>query len=266
MTTILVAPLMTCSARLPVYTLLIAAFIPARTVGGLFNLQGIVLFVLYVAGIVSALGVAWVIKRLRRDKSEHALLMELPSYRLPHPRDIAIGLYERGMIFLKRVGGIILALTVLLWFLSSFPAPPPGATDPAIDYSLAGRIGHGLQVVFAPLGFNWQICIALIPGLAAREVAVSSLATVYALSGSEEGLQAIVSAQWSLATALSLLVWYVYAPMCISTLATIRRETNSWRQVWITAGYLFGLAYLASLLTYQIARAWACRCMPSRKR
>jgi ferrous iron transport protein B len=257
MTTILVAPLMTCSARLPVYTLLIAAFIPARTVGGLFNLQGIVLFVLYVAGIVSALGVAWVIKRLRRDKSEHALLMELPSYRLPHPRDIAIGLYERGMIFLKRVGGIILALTVLLWFLSSFPAPPPGATDPAIDYSLAGRIGHGLQVVFAPLGFNWQICIALIPGLAAREVAVSSLATVYALSGSEEGLQAIVSAQWSLATALSLLVWYVYAPMCISTLATIRRETNSWRQVWITAGYLFGLAYLASLLTYQIARAWA---------
>jgi len=257
MTTILVAPLMTCSARLPVYTLLIAAFIPARTVAGVFNLQGIVLFTLYVAGIVSALAVAWIIKRLHRDKSEHALLMELPSYRMPHPRDIAIGLYERGMIFLKRVGGIILSLTVLLWFLSSFPAPPVGATEPAIDYSLAGRLGHALQYVFSPLGFNWQICIALIPGLAAREVAVSSLATVYALSGSEEGLQAIVSAQWSLATALSLLVWYVYAPMCISTLATIRRETNSWRQVWITAGYLFGLAYLASLLTYQIARALA---------
>jgi len=257
MTTILVAPLMTCSARLPVYTLLIAAFIPARTVGGLFNLQGIVLFTLYVAGIVSALGVAWIIKRLHRDKSEHALLMELPSYRMPHPRDIAIGLYERGMIFLKRVGGIILSLTVLLWFLSSFPAPPAGATEPAIDYSLAGQLGHALQYVFAPLGFNWQICIALIPGLAAREVAVSSLATVYALSGSGDGLQAIVSAQWSLATALSLLVWYVYAPMCLSTLATIRRETNSWRQVWITAGYLFGLAYLASLLTYQIARALA---------
>ncbi|MGH8172382.1 MAG: ferrous iron transport protein B [Rhodanobacteraceae bacterium] len=257
MTTILIAPLMTCSARLPVYTLLIAAFIPARSVGGIFNLQGIVLFVLYVAGIVSALGVAWVIKRLRRDKSEHALLMELPSYRLPHPRDIAIGLYERGMIFLRRVGGIILALTVILWFLSSFPAPPPGATEPAIDYSLAGRIGHGLHYLFAPLGFNWQICIALVPGLAAREVAVSSLATVYALSGNEDGLQAIVSAQWSLATALSLLVWYVYAPMCLSTLATIRRETNSWRQVWITGGYLFGLAYVASLLTYQIARAWS---------
>jgi len=257
MATILVAPLMTCSARLPVYTLLIAAFIPARTVAGVFNLQGIVLFTLYVAGIVSALAVAWVIKRLHRDKSEHALLMELPSYRMPHPRDIAIGLYERAMIFLKRVGGIILALTVLLWFLSSFPAPPPGATEPAINYSLAGRMGHVLQYVFTPLGFNWQISIALIPGLAAREVAVSSLATVYALSGNENGLPAIVAAQWSLATALSLLVWYVYAPMCISTLATIRRETNSWRQVWITAGYLFGLAYDASLLTYQIAGAFA---------
>jgi ferrous iron transport protein B len=254
MTTILVAPLMTCSARLPVYTLLIGAFIPARTVGGLFNLQGIVLFTLYCAGIVSALVVAWVAKRMNKDKSEHALLMELPSYRLPHPRNIAIGLWERMMIFLKRVGGIILALTVLLWFLSSFPAPPPGATEPAIDYSLAGRIGHLLQYVFTPLGFNWQICIALVPGLAAREVAVSSLATVYALSGNEDSLPAIVAAQWSLGTALSLLVWYVYAPMCISTLATIRRETNSWRQVWITAGYLFGLAYLASLLTYQIAR------------
>jgi ferrous iron transport protein B len=254
LTTILIAPLMTCSARLPVYTLLIAAFIPQRTVAGVFNLQGIVLFTLYVAGIVSAMAVAWVIKRLRRDRSEHALMMELPSYRWPHARDIAIGLWERAMIFLKRVGGIILALTVLLWFLSSFPAPPEGATEPAIQYSLAGRIGRLLEVVFAPLGFNWQICIALVPGLAAREVAVASLATVYALSGNEDGLSAIVATQWSLATALSLLAWYVFAPMCLSTLATVRRETNSWRQVWIMAGYLFALAYLASLLTYQIAR------------
>lgn len=254
LTTILIAPLMTCSARLPVYTLLIAAFIPQRTVAGVFNLQGIVLFTLYVAGIVSAMAVAWVIKRLRRDRSEHALMMELPSYRWPHARDIAIGLWERAMIFLKRVGGIILALTVLLWFLSSFPVPPEGATEPAIQYSLAGRIGRLLEVVFAPLGFNWQICIALVPGLAAREVAVASLATVYALSGNEDGLSAIVATQWSLATALSLLAWYVFAPMCLSTLATVRRETNSWRQVWIMAGYLFALAYLASLLTYQIAR------------
>jgi ferrous iron transport protein B len=254
LTTILIAPLMTCSARLPVYALLIAAFIPDRTIAGIFNLQGIVLFTLYVAGIVSALAVAWVVKLLRKDKSEHALLMELPSYRLPHPRDIAIGLWERASIFLKRVGGIILSLTIILWFLSIFPGAPEGATEPAINYSLAGILGHWLHVVFAPLGFNWQICIALVPGLAAREVAVSSLATVYALSGNEQGLQAVVASQWSLATALSLLAWYVFAPMCLSTLATVRRETNSWRQVWIMAGYLFGLAYLASLLTYQIAR------------
>jgi ferrous iron transport protein B len=253
--TILVAPLMTCSARLPVYTLLIAAFIPRRTVAGVFNLQGLVLFALYAAGIASALVVAWVIKRLRRDRSEHALLLELPSYRMPHPRDIALGLYERGMIFLRRVGGIILALTILLWFLSSFPGAPAGATEPPIYYSLAGIIGRALHVIFAPLGFNWQICIALVPGLAAREVAVASLATVYALGGSENGLQAVVAAQWSLATALSLLAWYVFAPMCISTLATVKRETGSWRNVAVLAGYLFGLAYLASLATYQIARA-----------
>ena len=256
LTTILIAPLMTCSARLPVYALLIAAFIPQRTVLGVFNLQGVVLFTLYVAGIVSALLVAWVIKRLRRDQSEHALMMELPSYRMPHPRDIAIGLYERGMIFVKRVGGIILALTVLLWFLSSFPAPPAGASEPAIHYSLAGMIGRALHTIFSPLGFNWQICIALVPGLAAREVAVSSLATVYALAGNEDGLQAVVASQWSLATALSLLAWYVFAPMCISTLATVKRETGSMRNVIVLAGYLFGLAYLASLATYQIAKAF----------
>jgi ferrous iron transport protein B len=185
--TILVAPLMTCSARLPVYTLLIGAFVPRQDVAGVFNLQGLVLFALYVAGIASALFVATIAKRWGRDRSEHALLMELPSYRLPHPRDLLIGLWERAAIFLRRVTTIILALTVLLWFLSSFPAPPDGATGPAIDYSLAGRIGHFMHLLFAPIGFNWQICIALVPGLAAREVAVSSLATVYALSGHEEG-------------------------------------------------------------------------------
>ncbi|NII54900.1 ferrous iron transporter B [Luteibacter sp. SG786] len=259
LTTILVAPLMTCSARLPVYTLLIAAFIPSRSVWGLFNLQGIVLFTLYFAGIFSALGVAFVMKRLRKDKSEHALIMELPSYRLPNVRDIALGLWERAMIFLKRVGGIILALTVLLWFLSSFPGPPPGATQPAIDYSIAGRLGRMLEYVFSPIGFNWQICVALVPGLAAREVAVAALGTVYAMSGSDDALASqlgpVIAQQWTLATALSLLAWYVFAPQCMSTLAVIRRETNSWRNVAVAAGYLFGLAYLASLATYQIARA-----------
>ncbi|MBU8976111.1 ferrous iron transport protein B [Lysobacter sp. MMG2] len=257
--TIMVAPLMTCSARLPVYTLLIAAFIPSQKVGW-FNLQGLVLFGLYVAGIVSALAVSWIMKKWRRDKSEHPLMLELPSYRIPHPRDLLIGLWERAWIFLRRVGGIILALTILLWFLLSFPAAPVGATGPAIDYSFAGRIGHAMTAVFAPLGFNWQICIALIPGLAAREVAVSSLATVYALSAVDDdaaakALEPIISTGWSLATALSLLVWFIYAPQCISTLATIKRETNSWKQVAISAGYLFGLAYLASLVTYQVAVA-----------
>lgn len=258
--TIMVAPLMTCSARLPVYALLIGAFIPHRQVWGMFNLQGLVLFALYMAGILSALAVSWVMKKWRRDKSEHALMLELPSYRLPHPRDLLIGLYERAMIFLKRVGGIILALTVLLWFLLSFPAAPADAVGPAIDYSFAGRIGHAMTAIFAPLGFNWQICIALIPGMAAREVVVSSLATVYALSASNDdaaaqALSPLISDGWSLATALSLLVWFIYAPQCLSTLATIRRETNSWKQVAISAGYLFALAYLASLITYQVAVA-----------
>ena len=258
--TILVAPLMTCSARLPVYALLIGAFIPQKTVWAIFNQQGLVLFGLYAAGILSALVVSWVMKKWRRDKSEHALLLELPSYRIPHPRDLLIGLWERAMIFLKRVGGIILALTILLWFLLNFPAPPEGAIGPAIDYSFAGRIGHAMAAFFAPLGFNWQICIALIPGLAAREVAVSSLATIYALSAADDdaaiqALTPVISDGWSLATALSLLVWFIYAPMCISTLATIKRETNSWKQMGFAAFYLFALAYLASLVTYQVASA-----------
>ena len=252
--TIIVAPLMTCSARLPVYALLIGAFIPHQKVG-LFNLQGLVLFALYAAGIVSALAVAWVMKKWRRDKNEHALLLELPSYRLPHPRDLALGPWERAAIFLKRVGGIILALTVLLWVLLYFPN---GGGD--VTQSFAGQIGRAMTAVFSPIGFNWQICIALIPGLAAREVAVSSLATVYALSAADDAAAAqaltpLITHDWSLATALSLLVWYIYAPQCISTLATIKRETQSWKQVGMSAGYLFGLAYLASLITYQVAVA-----------
>ncbi|MGG6317012.1 ferrous iron transporter B [Stenotrophomonas geniculata] len=258
--TILVAPLMTCSARLPVYALLIGAFIPQKTVWGVFNQQGLVLFGLYAAGILSALAMSWIMKKWRRDKSEHPLMLELPSYRLPHVRDLAVGLYERGMIFLKRVGGIILALTILLWVLLSFPAAPVGATMPAIDYSYAGQIGHAMAVFFAPLGFNWQICIALIPGLAAREVAVSSLATVYALSAADDdaasqALTPLISDGWSLATALSLLVWYIYAPMCISTLATIKRETNSWKTMAFSAFYLFAAAYVAALITYQVTKA-----------
>ena len=258
--TILVAPLMTCSARLPVYALLIGAFIPSREVWGGINLQGLVLFALYMAGIFSALAVSWVMKKWRRDRGEHPLMLELPSYRLPNPRDVLIGLWERALIFLKRVGGIIFALTVLLWVLLTFPAAPVDATMPAIDYSFAGRIGHAMTAVFAPLGFNWQICIALIPGLAAREVAVSSLATVYALSAVDDeaaaqALTPLITNGWSLATGLSLLVWFIYAPQCLATWAAIKRETGSWKTMAMAAGYLFVLAYLASFVTYRVAVA-----------
>ncbi|MFH7765547.1 ferrous iron transporter B [Acinetobacter sp. BSP-28] len=262
LTTIFVAPLMTCSARLPVYALLIAAFIPEKMVWGIFNLQGLVLFALYMAGIVSALIVATVLKFFQKDKSQHMLLMELPSYRFPDVKSVWIGLLDRAKIFLKRVGGIIFALSILLWFLCTFPQAPEGATAPAIDYSFAGMLGHVMQPIFAPLGFNWQICIALIPAMAAREVVVAALGTVYALSAVDEdamsqGLASIIGGTgelgWSLATGLSLLVWFIYAPHCLATLATVRRETGSWKTVSFMTIYLFGLAYLMSFLTYQIA-------------
>lgn len=264
-TTIMVAPLMTCSARLPVYALLIAAFIPNQMVWGIFNLQGLVLFGLYMSGIVSALCVSIVMKFLQKDKSQHALLLELPSYRIPDLKSVGIGLLDRAKIFLKRVGGIIFALSILLWFLCTFPQAPDGATQPAIDYSFAGMLGHLIQPIFAPIGFNWQICIALIPAMAAREVVVAALGTVYALSGADDdavaqGLSHLISMDgtgWSLATGLSLLVWFIYAPHCLATLATVRRETGSWKHVAVMTTYLFGLAYLMSFFTYQIAsRIW----------
>ncbi len=255
--TIMIAPLMTCSARLPVYALLIGAFIPRRQVWGGIELQGLVLFCLYVAGIVGALGVAWVLKRFTARRQVRTLMMELPTYHWPTLRNLAIGLWQRITIFVRRVGGIILALTVLLWFLASFPAPPAGATGPAIEYSLAGVLGSALAVVFEPIGFNWQISISLVPGLAAREVAVGALGTVYALSATGEdtagALTPLIAQGWSLATALSLLAWYVFAPQCLSTLATMKRETGGWRMPLLAAGYLFALAYLASFITYRTA-------------
>ena len=257
LTTILIAPLMTCSARLPVYGLLIGAFIPEHTLFGFLSFRGLILFAMYIIGIGGGLLVSFVMMLFRRDKSEHPLMMELPSYRLPSARNLAIGLWERAKIFMQRITGTIFAANTILWVMTSFPGKPAGATGPAIDYSLAGMVGHALQPVFAPIGFNWQICVALIPGLTAREVAVSALGTVYSVAGTDDAattqLSHVVASQWSLATALSLLAWYVFAPQCMSTLMVIRRETNSWKMVGITAGYLFGLAYLASLVTYQIA-------------
>jgi ferrous iron transport protein B len=260
LTTIMIAPLMTCSARLPVYALLIGALIPARSVGP-FNLQGLVMFVLYVAGIVSALLVAFVMKHFAGVRQYSPLMLELPDYQWPHAGNLLLGLWERVKIFLSRVGGIILALMIVLWFLSSYPAPPDGATGPPIQYSFAGRLGAMLEYLFAPIGFNWQISIALVPGLAAREVAVSALGTVYAMSAAGDDvagqLEPVIAATWSLATACSLLAWYVFAPQCLSTLAVVKRETNSWRYPVIMAAYLFVLAYVASFITYRVVGALA---------
>jgi ferrous iron transport protein B len=256
--TILIAPMMTCSARLPVYALLISAFIPERKLWAGLDLQGLVLFLLYVAGIVGAMAVAWILKHFTSEKFQlNALMMELPSYHLPRLGNLAIGLWQRAEIFLRRVGGIILIMTVCLWALSSFPLPPESATGSPIQYSIAGMMGKALAVVFEPIGFNWQISIALVPGMAAREVVVSSLATVYALSSSgvdaANALLPLISKGWSLATALSLLAWFVFAPQCLSTIAAVKRETGGWKIPVIMLTYLFGLAYLAAFITYRVA-------------
>jgi ferrous iron transport protein B len=257
--TIMIAPLMTCSARLPVYALIIGAFIPRRTIWGGLELQGVVLFALYVIGVASAMAVAFVLKRSGKGGGFQALMLELPAYHWPNLRNLGIGLWQRVEIFMSRVGTIILALMVILWALSSFPAPPPGATGPAIQYSIAGHLGAWLAVIFKPIGFNWQISIALVPGLAAREVAVGALGTVYALSATGDdvssALTPLITQSWSLPTALSLLAWYVFAPQCLSTLATVKRETNSWRYPIIMATYLFAMAYVGSWITFRIATA-----------
>jgi ferrous iron transport protein B len=257
--TIMIAPLMTCSARLPVYALVIAAFIPNRQLGIGINLQGLVLFILYAAGIVSAMAVAWFFKRSIGAKGQHPLMMELPAYHWPHLQNLVLGLWERAKIFLMRVGTIILTLMILVWFLSSFPGAPEGATHPPIYYSVAGMLGRALAVIFEPIGFGWQICIALVPGMAAREVAVGALGTVYALSAAGDdvagSLAPLIAASWTLPTALSLLAWYVFAPQCLSTLSVVRRETGSSRYAFLMAGYMFALAYAASFITYHVARA-----------
>ena len=257
--TIMIAPLMTCSARLPVYALLIAAFIPNQLIYGWLSLQGLVLFGLYMSGIVSALLVSVFLKLVRKDKTESIFIFELPTYRIPDIRNIALGLYDRATIFLKRVGGIIVALSILLWVLVTFPQPPDNATMPAINYSLAGQLGHLIHPIFAPIGFTWEICIALIPAMAAREVVIAALGVIYAMSGDEDTVTQSLLSQisgpdgWGLATGLSLLVWFIFAPHCLATLATIRRETGSWKQPVVMATYLFALAYIFSFITYQVA-------------
>jgi ferrous iron transport protein B len=258
--TILIAPLMTCSARLPIYTLLVGAFIPAKTVWGFANLQGLVMFALFAAGIFSGLIMAFVFKFFFFKGDRQPLILELPSYKAPNLYNVILELIKPAKSFLKRAGTIILAVMIIIWFLSSFPLPPANATLPAIDYSIAGQVGKWLEPIFKPIGFSWQIVVALIPGMAAREVAVSVLATIFALSGSDDSvrqsLATILQHQWSIATALSLITWYVFAPQCISTLAVAKRETNSWKWPVIMFVYQMILAYAASFVVYRITLAF----------
>ncbi|WP_425987416.1 ferrous iron transporter B [Brevundimonas sp. TWP2-3-2] len=258
LTTIMVAPLMTCSARIPVYTLIIGAFIPQQTVWGFANLQGLVMFGLYAAGIVSALLVSFVIRKVFWRGAVEPFMMELPAYKAPDAKSVLLNLWIRARIFMERAARIILPLMILVWAASTFPYPPEGATQPAIDYSFAGMIGHALEPIFAPIGFNWQMVVALVPGMAAREVAVAALGTVYAIADVESAgslLGATLAAQWSLATGLSFLAWYVFAPQCVATLGVVKRELNSWKWMWVMVVYMFALAYLASFTTYRIAVA-----------
>jgi ferrous iron transport protein B len=258
LTTILVAPLMTCSARIPVYTLIIAAFIPNHNIWGFVSLQGLVMFGLYATGIVSALSVGFIIRKVFWRGSAEPFMMELPAYKLPEIKSVAMGVLTRAKIFLKRAGTVILSMMIVIWFLSSVPGPPAHFTGPAIDYSFAGMIGHFLEPALRPIGFNWQIAVALIPGMAAREVAVAALGTVYAVQGGEAALGSlggVLHSHWSLATALALLAWYVFAPQCAATLGVIKRETNSWRWPAITFAYMLALAYAAAFITYNIAHA-----------
>ncbi|MNH49687.1 Ferrous iron transport protein B [compost metagenome] len=258
LTTILIAPLMTCSARIPVYVLIIAAFIPNETVWGFVSLQGLVMFGLYAAGIISALLVSVVIRKVFWRGAVEPFMMELPAYKMPDIKSVLFNLWLRAKIFMRRAGKIILPLMIIVWALSTFPYPPEGATGPAIDYSFAGMIGKALEPIFAPIGFSWQMVVALVPGMAAREVAVAVLGTVYAVAGAEENvgaLASVLSADWSLATGLAFLAWYVFAPQCLPTIGVVRRETGSMKWTLIMVGYMFGLAYLGAFIVYHTAVA-----------
>jgi ferrous iron transport protein B len=259
--TILIAPLMTCSARLPVYTVIIGAFIPSTTVGPGIGLQGLVLFGLYIAGILGAMLAASVIQRFVTQSRTSSFLIEMPRYQWPRLRDIALNLWQRAWVFLRRAGTIIFAATIILWALLSFPKAPAGSGISQVEYSVAGRIADGLEPIVRPIGFNHDIALALIPAMAAREVAVSALATVYAIDAADEDVAASslgpkLAADWSLATALAFLAWFVFAPQCISTIAVTRRETNGWKWPIFMVAYLFALAYAAAGITYWTARSF----------
>jgi ferrous iron transport protein B len=270
--TILVSPLMTCSARLPVYALLIGAFVPATTVAGFLGLQGLVLLGLYVLGASAALVVASVLSRTVGRGDVLPFYLELPPYRVPPLRLLASQVWGAARAFLRRAGTIILAVSIVLWVLLSFPrtpapegTPPAEAARTALEHSAAGRIGRALEPLIAPLGFDWKIGVGLVASLAAREVIVATLAQIYAASDEPSGsLRDAIRADldtrtgepvFTPATVASLLVFFVFALQCTSTLATIWRETNSWRWPAFAFGYLLALAYGASFLTHRVVGA-----------
>jgi ferrous iron transport protein B len=253
LTTILIAPLMTCSARLPVYAVIIAAVIPQTSIGPGIGLQGLVLFALYIAGIVGAMVVALVLRRTVAQGAASGFIMEMPRYQLPRIKDLAIGLWQRAWVFLRRAGTIIFVVTIALWLMLSFPKAEPGESQ--MDASVAGMVADGLHPILEPIGFNREMSLALVPAMAAREVAVSALATTYAVDAADEevaadGVTDKIAALWSLPTALAFLAWFVFAPQCISTIAVARRETNGWKWPAFMVVYLFALAYVFAGLTY----------------
>jgi len=257
LTTILIAPLMTCSARWPVYTLIIGAMIPNTQLAPFVQLQGVVMFALLVIGIAGAYVAALILRRTVTKGASSGFMMEMPKYQMPRLRDVALGLWQRAIIFLKRAGTIIAATTVVLWLLLSFPKPPVGSGISPVDYSIGGRIGHGIEYVVKPIGFNRDIALALLPAMAAREVAVSAIGTVYAIDDKDGGgtdrITTQIRGRWTLPTALAFLMWFVFAPQCISTIAVTRRETNGWKWPLFMVGYLFAAAYIMAGITYWLA-------------
>jgi len=270
--TILVAPLMTCSARLPVYALLIGAFVPATAVFGPLRLQGLVLLALYLLGACAALGVAALLGRTLMRGDALPFYMELPPYRLPTAKLVASQVWGSARAFLRRAGTVILTVSVVLWCLLTFPRvpAPPGATPAeasrfTLERSFAGRAGHALEPVIAPLGFDWKIGVGLLASLAAREVIVATLAQIYAASDEGTSLRealrrdvdpATEEPVYTPATVASLLVFFVFALQCMSTIAVMKRETNGWRWPAFAFGYLLALAYTASFATHRLVSAW----------
>lgn len=260
LTTILIAPLMTCSARLPVYILLIGAFIPNTKIWGFINIQGLVMAGLFVFAIITAIIVAFVMRKTTLKGRKSSFIMELPAYKIPNMRHLFLNLWHRTKNFIKKAGGFIMWVSITLWFLSTFPQPPQDWDQPAINYSIAGRVGHFIEPVFEPLGFDWRISTGLIPGFAAREVMVSALATVFALDdtlGEEQQTKTLtekLQSTWSLGTGLALLVWYIFAPQCLATFVVAKKETGGWKWPIFMFTYMFALAYIGAFITYQVVQ------------